>query len=55
MVEHVHMLISPTKNPTVTHYETVPIMHQQYIADYYKALGWDVLIITEEELNAKPA
>lgn len=59
MVEHVHMLISPIKNPSVTHYELVPIMHQQFIADYYRELGWDVLVITDAELYgdlyAKPA
>lgn len=48
---HVHILISPLKNPNIVYEEVVPdTYHKQRVVDYYTEAGWDVLVVPDEEV-----
>lgn len=57
MAGHVHILISPLRNPSLTHEEIVPDTKHNVrkVVDFYTKEGWDVLVIPDEEVcGAKP-
>jgi len=51
MAGHVHILISPLRNPQLTYEEVVPnTYHKHRVVSYYESMGWDVLVIPDEEV-----
>lgn len=48
---HVHILISPVRNPQLVYEEVVPDTYQKHmVVEHYTDAGWDVLVIPDEEI-----